>query len=29
MPQNIVVGQDARDVAEFLAKYSGKGASGN
>jgi mono/diheme cytochrome c family protein len=27
MPQNIVVGQDARDVAEFLAKYSGGSAS--
>jgi mono/diheme cytochrome c family protein len=27
MPQNIVVGKDARDVAEFLAKYSGGGAS--
>ena len=27
MPQNIVVGQDARDVAEFLAKYSGTNAS--
>jgi mono/diheme cytochrome c family protein len=23
MPQNIVVGQDARQVAEFVAKYSG------
>jgi mono/diheme cytochrome c family protein len=23
MPQNIVVGKDAQDVAEFLAKYSG------
>jgi mono/diheme cytochrome c family protein len=23
MPQNVVVGQDARDVAEFVAKYSG------
>ncbi len=27
MPQNIVVGQDAQDVAEFLAKYSGGGES--
>jgi cytochrome c551 len=27
MPQNIVVGQDAKDVAEFLAKYSGTNAS--
>jgi len=27
MPQNIVVGQEARDVAEFLAKYSGGNAS--
>ena len=25
-PQNIVVGEDARDVARFLAKYSGKQA---
>jgi mono/diheme cytochrome c family protein len=24
MPQNIVVGKDAGDVAEFLAKYSGR-----
>jgi len=24
MPQNIVVGEDARKVAEFVAKYSGK-----
>jgi len=23
MPQNIVVGQDARDVAEFVARYAG------
>jgi mono/diheme cytochrome c family protein len=23
MPENIVVGQDAQDVADFLAKYSG------
>ena len=23
MPENVVVGQDAHDVAEFLAKYSG------
>jgi cytochrome c551 len=23
MPQNVVVGQDAQDVAEFLSKYSG------
>jgi cytochrome c551 len=23
MPENIVVGEDAQDVAEFLAKYSG------
>ncbi len=28
MPQNIVVGEDALAVAEFLAKYSGKEASG-
>jgi mono/diheme cytochrome c family protein len=26
MPENIVVGPDARDVAEFLAAYSGKQA---
>ena len=25
MPANIVVGKDAQDVAEFLARYSGKG----
>ena len=25
MPENIVVGQDAEDVAAFLAKYAGKG----
>jgi len=25
MPENIVVGQDAQDVAAFLAKYAGKG----
>jgi mono/diheme cytochrome c family protein len=24
MPQNIVVGQDAQDVAEFVAKYAGQ-----
>ena len=24
MPQNIVVGQDAEDVAEFVAKYAGR-----
>jgi mono/diheme cytochrome c family protein len=24
MPQNIVVGQDAEDVAEFVAKYAGQ-----
>ena len=28
MPQNIVVGQDAEDVARFVAKYAGKD-SGN
>lgn len=27
MPQNIVVGQDAQDVAEFLTEYSGSNAS--
>ena len=26
MPQNIVVGQDARDVAEFVSKYAGRQA---
>jgi len=26
MPENIVTGQEAREVAEFLAKYAGKGA---
>jgi len=26
MPQNVVVGQDAQDVAAFLAKYSGRSA---
>jgi mono/diheme cytochrome c family protein len=25
MPQNIVVGEDAQKVAEFLAKYAGRG----
>lgn len=25
MPENIVTGQEAREVAEFLAKYAGKG----
>jgi mono/diheme cytochrome c family protein len=27
MPQNVVVGKDAQDVAQFLAKYSGTNAS--
>ena len=27
MPANIVVGQDAEDVADFLAKYAGRGGS--
>jgi mono/diheme cytochrome c family protein len=27
MPQNIVVGQDAKDVAEFLSRYAGKGTN--
>jgi mono/diheme cytochrome c family protein len=27
MPANIVVGQDAQDVAAFLAKYAGRGGS--
>ena len=26
MPENLVVGQDAEDVAEFLAKYAGRDA---
>ena len=26
MPENIVTGQEAREVAQFLAKYAGKGA---
>ena len=26
MPQNVVVGQDARDVAQFVAKYAGRQA---
>jgi hypothetical protein len=26
MPENIVVGQDAQDVAEFLQQYSGRQA---
>jgi mono/diheme cytochrome c family protein len=25
MPENVVVGQDARDVAAFLSKYAGRG----
>ena len=28
MPQNIVVGEDAEAVADFIAKYSGKDALG-
>jgi cytochrome c551 len=28
MPQNIVVGKDAEAVAEFVAKYAGKSATG-
>jgi mono/diheme cytochrome c family protein len=28
MPENIVVGEEAQKVAEFLAKYAGKGKSG-
>ena len=27
MPQNIVTGEDAQKVAEFVAKYSGGGGS--
>ena len=26
MPENIVTGEDAREVAEFLAKYAGRDA---
>jgi hypothetical protein len=26
MPENILTGQDAQDVAEFLAKYAGRNA---
>ena len=29
MPANIVVGQDAKDVARFIAEYSGKQARGD
>ena len=29
MPANVVVGQDAEKVAEFLAKYAGRGGSGS
>jgi mono/diheme cytochrome c family protein len=29
MPANIVVGKDAQDVAEFLARYSGKSEGGS
>jgi hypothetical protein len=28
MPQDIVVGENAQKVAEFVAKYSGKDAAG-
>ena len=28
MPQNIVVGEDAEAVAEFVAEYAGKSAKG-
>jgi len=28
MPENIVVGEEAQKVAEFLAEYAGKGPSG-
>ena len=28
MPQNIVVGKDAEEVADFVAKYAGKSATG-
>ena len=27
MPENIVIGQDAKDVAAYIAEYSGKAAS--
>ena len=29
MPENIVTGQDAQDVADFLAKYAGRNAPQN
>ena len=29
MPANIVVGEEAQAVAEFLEKYSGQGSTGN
>jgi mono/diheme cytochrome c family protein len=29
MPENIVTGQDAQDVADFLAKYAGRNAPEN
>ena len=29
MPENIVTGQDAQDVADFLAKYAGRNAPKN
>jgi cytochrome c5 len=29
MPENIVVGQEAEDVAAFVAKYAGSGKNGN
>jgi mono/diheme cytochrome c family protein len=29
MPENIVTGQEAREVAQFLAKYAGKGDTGD
>jgi hypothetical protein len=29
MPANVVVGEDAEAVADFLSKYSGKGEGGS
>jgi mono/diheme cytochrome c family protein len=29
MPENLVTGDEAREVAEFLAKYAGKGGAGD
>lgn len=29
MPENIATGDDARQIAEFIAKYAGKGSTGS